>query len=121
MFSWLTNDTGESVTNKYADEGALPVYLYDNEGNPHYFKNNKGQRQWKRMQKDLNTALDQLADQSMNPTSDVKVNLYGLNDSSNSSLAKIYQNLFDEQIFNNSASNWSYSHQTVQGLQDLNL
>ena len=95
--------------------------LYDNEGNPHYFKNNKGQRQWKRMQKDLNTALDRLADQSTNPTSDVNVNLYGLNDTSNSSLAKIYQNLFDEQIFNNSASNWSYSHQTIQGLQDLNL
>jgi hypothetical protein len=33
MFSWLTNDTGESVTNRYAEEGALPVYLYDNEGN----------------------------------------------------------------------------------------
>ena len=33
MFSWLTNDTGESVTNRYTDEGALPVYLHDNEGN----------------------------------------------------------------------------------------
>jgi hypothetical protein len=33
MFSWLTNDTGESVTNRYTKEGALPVYLHDNEGN----------------------------------------------------------------------------------------
>ena len=33
MFSWLTNDMGESVTNRYTDEGALPVYLHDNEGN----------------------------------------------------------------------------------------
>jgi hypothetical protein len=36
MFSWLTNDTGESVTNRYTDEGALPVYLHDNKGNVWY-------------------------------------------------------------------------------------
>ena len=33
MFSWLTNDTGESVTNRYAEEGALPVYMHDDKGN----------------------------------------------------------------------------------------
>jgi hypothetical protein len=93
--------------------------LYDNEGNPHYFKNNKGQRQWKRMQKDLNTALDRLADQSMNPTSDVNVNLYGLNETSNASLDKIYQDLFSNQTFNNSSGDWNYSYQTIQSHQDI--
>jgi len=39
MFSWLTNDTGESVTNRYTDEGALPVagrvdIIADWDGNP---------------------------------------------------------------------------------------
>ena len=27
QFSWLTGDTGKSITNRDADEGALPVYL----------------------------------------------------------------------------------------------
>jgi hypothetical protein len=42
MFSWLTNDTGESVTNRYTDEGALPVYLHDNEGNVWHEPNYEG-------------------------------------------------------------------------------
>jgi hypothetical protein len=95
--------------------------LYDTKGNPHFFKNNQGQWQWKEMQKDLNTALDRLADQSTNPTSDVQVNLYGLGDTSNASLDKIYQDLASNQIFDNSSSSWSYSHQTIQSLGDINF
>ena len=95
--------------------------LYDTKGKPHFFKNNKGQRQWKRMQKDLNNALDRLADQSTNPIKDVQVNLYGLGDTSKNSLDRIYQDLFSNQIFDNSSGNWSYSHQTVKSLQDINL
>jgi hypothetical protein len=76
-------------------------------------KNNKGQWQWKQMQKDLNASLDQLADQSTNPMTDVQVKLYGLDDTSNTSLSNVYQDLFTEQTFNNSSSNWSYSHQTI--------
>jgi hypothetical protein len=71
------------------------------------------------MQKDLNTALDRLADQSTNPTSDVQVNLYGLNDTSNASLDKIYQDLFSNQTFNNSSGDWNYSYQTIQSHQDI--
>ena len=46
--------------------------LYDNKGKPHFFKNNKGQWQWRQMQKDLNAALDRLADQATNPMTDQK-------------------------------------------------
>ena len=93
--------------------------LYDTKGNPHFFKNNQGQWQWKEMQKDLNTALDRLADQSTNPTSDVQVDLYGLGDTSNASLDKIYQDLFTNQIFNNSSGDWNYCYQTIQSHQDI--
>ena len=52
---------------------------------------------------------------------DVQVNLYGLGDTSKNSLDRIYQDLFSNQIFDNTSGNWSYSHQTVQSLQDINL
>ena len=73
------------------------------------------------MQRDLNTALDQLADQSTNPTANVQVNLYGLDDSSNPALETIYDDLFNNQIFNNREGSWSYSHQTIQSVQDISL
>ena len=119
--------------------------LYDNNSTPHYFKNNQGQWQWKTMQNDLNTALDRLADHSSDPAANIQVNAFGLdndninninnikniniensdnnniNNTGNSSLANTYQDLFSNQIFNNSSSSWSYTHQTIQSLQDINL
>ena len=94
--------------------------LYDNKGNPRFFKNNQGQWQWKAMQKDLNAALDRLATYSTDPTT-IQVNAYGLNNAGNTLLTTIYQDLFSNQSFDNSSSSWSYSHQTIQSLQDLNL
>ena len=73
------------------------------------------------MQKDLNAALDRLADQATNPMTDVQVNLYGLGDTSKNSLDRIYQDLFTNQIFDNTSSSWSYSHQTIQSLGDIHF
>ena len=95
--------------------------LYDNKGNPHFFKNNSGEWQWRKMQNDLNAALDQLADQSTNPSDNIQVNLYGLDDSSTPYLETIYNDLFNNQTFDNREGNWSYSHQTIQSLEDINL
>ena len=72
------------------------------------------------MQKDLNAALDQLADLSTDPHK-IQVNAYGLNNTDSTSLANTYQDLFSNQSFDNSSSNWSYSHHTINSLQDLNL
>ena len=72
------------------------------------------------MQKDLNAALDRLADYSTDPTK-IQVNAYGLNNTDSTSLANTYQDLFSNQSFDNSSSSWSYSHQTINSLQDLNL
>ena len=37
------------------------------------------------------------------------------------SLNATYQDLFSNQSFDNSSSNWSYSHQTIQSLGDINF
>ena len=94
--------------------------LYDTQGNPHFFKNNQGQWQWKEMQKDLNAALDRLATYATDPTT-IQVNAYGLNNTGSTSLNATYQDLFSNQSFDNSSSSWSYSHHTIQSLQDLNF
>ena len=72
------------------------------------------------MQNDLNAALDRLADLSTDSTT-IQVNAYGLNNTGSTSLNATYQDLFSNQSFDNSSSSWSYSHQTINSLQDLNL
>ena len=94
--------------------------LYDNKGNPHFFKNNQGQWQWKAMQNDLNAALNLLGNLSTDSTT-IQVNAYGLNNTGSTSLDATYQDLFSNQSFDNTSGGWSYSHQTIQSLQDLNL
>ena len=86
--------------------------LYDNKGNPHFFKNNQGQWQWKEMQADLNAALDRLGDLSTNSTT-IQVNAYGLNDIDSTSLNATYQDLFSNQSFDNTSGGWSYAHHTI--------
>jgi hypothetical protein len=94
--------------------------LYDTKGNPHFFKNNQGQWQWKEMQNNLNDALDRLADLSTDETT-IQVSAYGLNSTGSTSLNVTYQDLFSNQSFDNDSGGWSYSHQIIQSLQDLNL
>ena len=94
--------------------------LYDTKGNPYFFQNNQGQWQWKQMQNDLNAALDQLADYSTDPTK-IQVNTYGLNSTGSTSLNATYQDIFFNQSFDNTSGDWTYSHQIIQSLQDLNL
>lgn len=36
FFSWKTSDTNKSISNKYSDRGALPVYLYCPDGTKIY-------------------------------------------------------------------------------------
>ena len=73
------------------------------------------------MQNDLNAALDRLAEHSTDPAATIQVNAYGLNNTGSASLANTYQDLFSNQSFDNSSSNWSYTHHTINSLQNLNL
>ena len=124
-----TNSASDSITGQ-----AIPLpeslgqedittsgLLYDNKGKPHFFKNNQGRWQWKAMQNNLNAALDRLAAHSTDPAATIQVNAYGVADSDNASLNATYQDLFSNQSFDNSSSNWSYAHHTIHSLQDLNL
>ena len=72
------------------------------------------------MQNDLNAALDRLATYSIDPTT-IQVNAYGLNNTGSTSLNATYQDLCSNQTFDNTTSNWSYAHHTIQSLHDLNL
>jgi hypothetical protein len=123
-----TNSASDSITGQ-----AIPLpeslgkedittsgLLYDNKGNPHFFKNNQGQWQWKAMQNDLNAALDRLATYSTDPTT-IQVNAYGLNNTDSTSLNATYQDLFSNQSFDNSSSSWSYAHQIINSLGDINF
>ena len=123
-----TNSASDSITGQ-----AIPLpeslgkedittsgLLYDNEGNPHFFKNNQGEWQWKEMQNDLNAALDRLATYATDPTT-IQVKAYGLNNTGSTSLNATYQDLFSNQSFDNSSSSWGYAHQTIHSLQGLNL
>ena len=74
----------------------------------------------KEKQKDLNAALDHLAAYSTDP-SKIQVNAYGLNNTGSISQNATYQDLFSNQSFYKSSSNWSYAHHTIQSLQDLTL
>lgn len=33
FFSWMTQDTGESIPSKYSNRATFPVYMYDDKGN----------------------------------------------------------------------------------------
>ena len=72
------------------------------------------------MQNDLNAALDRLAEHSTDPNK-IQVNTYGLNSTGSTSLNATYQDLFSNQSFDNTSGGWTYSHQNIQSLQDLNL
>ena len=72
------------------------------------------------MQNNLNAALDRLADHSTDPST-IQVKAYGLNNTGSTSLAATYQDLFSNQIFDNSSGDWSYSSHIIQSMQDINF
>ena len=60
------------------------------------------------------------ADHSADDTT-VRVNAYGINTNGKTSLNTTYQDLVSNQSFDSSSSSWSYSHHSIQSLQDINL
>ena len=60
------------------------------------------------------------ADHSADGTT-VQVNAYGLNKNGKASLNATHQDLFSNQTFDNTSSSWSYSHHSIQSMQNINL
>ncbi|MGB1776857.1 MAG: hypothetical protein ACPHGV_11020, partial [Synechococcus sp.] len=83
--------------------------IYDQEGNPTYLDNNAGKKQWKKMQRKLNKALDAIATKSSNSAElALQVEVMAMGESSDADFPAIYADLFGKRTFDPSDGGWSY-------------
>ena len=80
---------------------------YDADGNHTFLENNRGQKQWKQMQRQLNKALDSIATRSDNPAEALQVEVMAMGESSDANFPAIYADLFGNRTFDNSKGGWS--------------
>ena len=113
--SWWDNTDGEDngVSIPLPESlGGDPItasgLLYNSDGDWRYVPDNNGVRQWPKTRRKLNNSLDQLADGLNDPSLQLQVEAIGLGDDVGIDFEQIYDNLFNEQTFDNSESSWSY-------------
>ncbi|MDA7434472.1 DUF4347 domain-containing protein [Synechococcus sp. AH-601-L23] len=82
-------------------------------------ENNRGQKQWKQMQRQLNKALDSIAARSDNPAEPLQVEVMAMGESSDADFPAIYADLFRERTFDNRKGGWSYEVFNSFGLPDF--
>ena len=83
--------------------------IYDQEGNATYLENNAGKKQWKKMQRKLNKALDAIAAKSSNSAElALQVEVMAMGEGSDADFPAIYDDLFGKRTFDNSDGGWSY-------------
>ncbi len=82
--------------------------LYDSNGNGRYTPTATGVDQWSLSQQAMNTSLNALAAKLDKPATQLVVNAIGMGDGSNARFPQIYNDLFTQRSFDNSASNWTY-------------
>ena len=82
--------------------------LYDSNGNVRYTPTATGVDQWSLSQQAMNTSLNALAAKLDKPATQLVVNAIGMGDGSNARFPQIYNDLFTQRSFDNSASNWTY-------------
>jgi hypothetical protein len=92
---------------------------YDADGNHTFLENNRGQKQWKQMQRQLNKALDSIAARSDNPAEALQVEVMAMGDGSDANFPAIYADLFGNRTFDNSTGGWSYDVFNSFGLPDF--
>ena len=93
--------------------------IYDADGNNTFLENNRGQKQWKQMQRQLNKALDSIAARSDNPAEALQVEVMAMGESSDANFPAIYADLFGNRTFDNSKGGWSYEVFNSFGLPDF--
>ena len=107
------------------DEITAAGLLYNNDGSWQYNLDNDGIAQWPKMQKRMNREIDRLARSLDDPSTQIEVDAIGLGEVDVIGQAAddvvnypaIYENLFNEQTFDNSGSTWSYN--VVEDLPDF--
>jgi hypothetical protein len=82
--------------------------LYDSNGNVRYTPTAAGVDQWTITQKAMNASLNALAAKLDKPATQLVVNAVGMGDGSNARFPQIYNDLFTQRSFDNSASTWTY-------------
>ena len=107
------------------DEITAAGLLYNNDGSFVYNLDNDGVAQWPKMQTKLNKQMDRLAKQLDAPGSQFEVDVIGLGEvdvigqgaDDVVNFPAIYENLFNEQTFDNSGSTWVYN--VIEDLPDF--
>ena len=92
--------------------------IYDSDGNHTYLRDNRGQKQWKRVQRRLNQALDAIAARSDQPAAALLVEVMAMGESSDANFPEIYADLFGKRTFDNRDGGWSYEVFNSFGLPD---
>ena len=128
--SWWDTRTGagsDSISGKSVPVpdalGGDPIttsgLIYDADGNHTFLENNRGQKQWKQMQRQLNKALDSIAARSDNPAEALRVEVMAMGESSDVNFPAIYADLFGNRTFDNSQGGWRYEVFNSFGLPDF--
>ena len=115
QLDWVDED-GDGIQDTDDDGNLL---YYDADGNHTFLENNRGQKQWKQMQRQLNKALDSIAARSDNPAEALQVEVMAMGESSDADFPAIYADLFGERTFDNSKGGWSYEVFNSFGLPDF--
>ena len=82
--------------------------IYDSDGNHTYLRDNRGQKQWKRVQRRLNQALDAIAARSDQPAPALLVEVMAMGESSDANFPEIYADLFGKRTFDNPEGGWLF-------------
>ena len=98
------------------DEITAAGLLYNNDGSFHYNLDNDGVAQWPKMQGKLNRQMNRLVKKFDDPSEQFEVVVIGLGEEDVIgggvddvvNFPAIYENLFNEQTFNDSKKIWSY-------------
>ena len=101
------------------DEITAAGLLYNNDGGWQYNRDNDGSKQWPKMRKKLNRQINRIAKTFDRPSEQIIVDVVGLGEDSNVDFPAIYDNLFNEQTFDDSDSTWTYNVMNHQNLPDF--
>ncbi|WP_071991439.1 DUF4347 domain-containing protein [Synechococcus sp. CC9616] len=107
------------------DEITAAGLLYNNDGSFQYNLDNDGVAQWPKMQGKLNKQMDRLAKKLNDPSQQFEVDVIGLGEEDVIGVGAddvvnfpaIYDNLFNEQTFDDSDSTWAYN--VIEDLPDF--
>ena len=90
--------------------------LYDSSGNARITPTAAGVDQWSLTQATMNNSLNDLAAKLQDPAQQLQVSAVGLGDGTGARFQQIYQDLFSNRTFDNSASNWTYQQSSSASL-----